>query len=69
MKYAVIAAYASSAHAENEILSVHASYEAAERAARGFSDRAIREAPEGAKKGANIRELEIAEANRATRFD
>lgn len=61
MKYAVIAQYEHQGYEQNEIISLHSSYELADKAAKGYSMRAIKEAPEGAKKGDNIRALEIAQ--------
>lgn len=58
MKYAVYAQYEISGYEKNEIISVHESYERAERAARG-SMLAIAEVPDPAKKGDNLRALQI----------
>ncbi|MCI0563376.1 MAG: hypothetical protein MN733_33285 [Nitrososphaera sp.] len=59
MKYAVVAAMDHCGYVKNEIISIHRDYKDAERACRELSVRRISEAPDHAKKGDNIRRLEI----------
>jgi len=60
-RWAVVAQYEHSGYERNEIISTHRTYDLAAGAARGCTMRSIVEVQADARKGDNVRALEIAE--------
>lgn len=58
MKYATYAAYQFPNHEKGEILSIHATYRAANKKAKGNTFAGIREVPDSAKRGENVRKYD-----------